>query len=176
MDEQGVPVRIGDKERQAAVDALSVHREEGRLDPIEFEERQVTASRARTWTEIGPLFGDLPKPHPVGMPPDLAVPDRGALVVPPAAGKDHGMTGMAAPVERYGSEPAPVGLLGARLPARARESVMALTPFAALLLFFGTGTWIWFLMIPIVAILLFGPDGDRKRQDKKQRDGDKRRR
>src|SRR5512135_3151822 len=72
MDELG-GIRIGDGERQATVEALTVHREVGRLDPTEFEERQVAASRARTWAEIGPLFSDLPEPHPAGMPAGLAV-------------------------------------------------------------------------------------------------------
>jgi hypothetical protein len=41
-----------------------------------------------------------------------------------------------------------------------RETVMALTPFAAMALFFTTGYhWMWFLMIPVMGILLYGPDG-----------------
>ena len=43
-----------------------------------------------------------------------------------------------------------------------RETVMALTPFAAMALFFTTGYhWMWFLMIPVMGILLYGPDGGR---------------
>jgi hypothetical protein len=44
----------------------------------------------------------------------------------------------------------------------ARDTVMALTPFAALILFFTTGTWLWFLMIPVMGILLYGPEGKKK--------------
>ena len=41
-----------------------------------------------------------------------------------------------------------------------RETVMALTPFAAMALFFTTGYhWMWFLTIPVMGILLYGPDG-----------------
>jgi hypothetical protein len=40
-----------------------------------------------------------------------------------------------------------------------RETIMALTPFAALVLFFITGTWLWFLLVPVMGILLYGPDG-----------------
>ena len=43
---------------------------------------------------------------------------------------------------------------------------MALTPFLALALFFLTGfaggfawSWLWFLIIPIVAIIIYGPSG-----------------
>jgi len=43
-----------------------------------------------------------------------------------------------------------------------RETIMALTPFAALALFFTTGQWMWFLMIPVMGILLYGPEGGRK--------------
>jgi len=39
---------------------------------------------------------------------------------------------------------------------------MALTPFAALILFFVTGSWLWFLAIPVMGILLYGPEGRRK--------------
>ena len=43
-----------------------------------------------------------------------------------------------------------------------RETIMALTPFAALALFFTTGQWMWFLTIPVMGILLYGPEGGRK--------------
>jgi len=43
-----------------------------------------------------------------------------------------------------------------------RDTVMALTPFAAVLLFFMTGNWLWFLMIPVMGILLYGPEGKKK--------------
>ena len=43
-----------------------------------------------------------------------------------------------------------------------RETIMALTPFAALALLFTTGQWLWFLMIPVMGILLYGPEGRRK--------------
>jgi hypothetical protein len=44
---------------------------------------------------------------------------------------------------------------------RHRDTVMALTPFVALALFFLTHSWLWFLVIPVMGILLFGAD-DRK--------------
>lgn len=43
-----------------------------------------------------------------------------------------------------------------------RETIMALSPFAAMALFFTTGQWLWFLMIPVMGILLYGPEGGRK--------------
>jgi hypothetical protein len=62
----------------------------------------------------------------------------------------------AAPQEpaRTVSTPRAGGLLAGR-----QDTIMALTPFAALLLFFVTGTWLWFLMVPVMGILLYGPGG-----------------
>ena len=51
-----------------------------------------------------------------------------------------------------------------------RETIMALTPFAALALFFTTGQWMWFLMIPVMGILLYGPEGGRKAGRRRSRD------
>lgn len=147
MDERGA-VRIGDEERRAAVEALTAHREAGRLAPTEFEERQVIASRARTWAEIVPLFADLPDPRPAGMPaglPVVVVPVPG----PPPAG------GRVADPQR-----SPLDDL---VPTRYRDTVMAVTPLLAVVLFFATKSWLWFLAIPIMGILLYGPDGKPKR-------------
>lgn len=153
MDEVGA-VRIGDGERQASVDALIAHREAGRLDPTEFEERQVAAARARTWAEIAPLFRDLPAPYPVGMPSGLPA---APAPLPAAMPGPAGATG----VERSG------GLLDGIVPPRYRDTVMALTPLLAVLLFFVTKTWLWFLMIPILAIVLYGPDGKNQKKRNK---------
>jgi len=157
--------RIGDQEREAATEALTAHREAGRLDPEEFEDRQVAVAQARTWADIQPLFTDLPAPHPAGMP--LAAPGVHALAQPRAEAP------LAAPDEAQ-------GFLGGVVPDRYKTTVMALTPFAALLLFFltpGPG-WLWFLAIPIMGILLYGPEGDaeRKRRERLARDERRRRR
>jgi Domain of unknown function (DUF1707) len=41
-----------------------------------------------------------------------------------------------------------------------RDTIMALMPFLALALFFTTGYhWMWFLMVPVMGISLYGPDG-----------------
>lgn len=152
MDERRV-VRIGDSERQAAVEALTAHREAGRLDSTEFEERQVAASRARTWVEIVPLFVDLPEPHPTGMPVGLS-----------AAPSSAPAPRVSQPVVRRSAELAQAGALDNLVPPRYRGAVMALTPLAAVVLFFLTRQWVSFLTIPIMAILLYGPDDDKKRR------------
>lgn len=53
-------LRLSDAERLSAMSALGVHFTEGRLDTVEFDERTLTVSQARTRGEIRPLFDDLP--------------------------------------------------------------------------------------------------------------------
>ena len=58
-DDSGL--RIGDVQRDAAVEALRAHYAEGRLSPAEFEERMGAALVATTVAELRPLFADLPR-------------------------------------------------------------------------------------------------------------------
>lgn len=53
-------IRIGDREREAAVSALGEHYVAGRLTKEEFDERTEVAWRARTHSDLAPLFTDLP--------------------------------------------------------------------------------------------------------------------
>ena len=67
-----MPQRIGDAERDAAVEALRAHHAAGRLDLGEFDDRMSQALSARTQDQLTPLFRDLP---PVdGNPQALAIP------------------------------------------------------------------------------------------------------
>ncbi|HEU4514502.1 MAG TPA: DUF1707 domain-containing protein [Nocardioidaceae bacterium] len=52
--------RIGDAERDAAVSALSEHYVAGRLTKDEYDERSEVAWKARTNSDLAPLFLDLP--------------------------------------------------------------------------------------------------------------------
>jgi hypothetical protein len=148
--------RIGDPERAAVTVALDAHRASGRLSAEEYEDRQVAVAQARTWADVQVQFTDLPAPYPTGMPPL------------PSPGQQLAASMQPAPVE--------AGLLGAVVPERYRATLMALTPFAALLLFFtAPGGWLWFLAIPIMGVLLYGPDGKdaRKRDRRRDRDRDR---
>ena len=110
-------VRIGTPEREAAVAALDAHWQAGRLDPAEHERRTTAARAARTRAELDALFADLP--------------DRAA---PRGAAPDHmrSLDRMPPPrVPEPGSGPLLGGLVG-----RHRDTVMALTPFVAVGLFF----------------------------------------
>lgn len=56
--------RIGDAEREEAVELLQEHHVEGRLDVVEFDRRVTEALEARTLPELHELFTDMPGPRP----------------------------------------------------------------------------------------------------------------
>ena len=58
-------LRIGDLERDAAVSALGEHYAQGRLTKEEYDERADVAWRARTRSDLAPIFADLPALQPV---------------------------------------------------------------------------------------------------------------
>jgi len=64
------PIRIGDEERNKAVELLSDHMAEGRLTQSEFNDRLGLVLVAKTAQALEPLFVDLPGPNP-GRPADL---------------------------------------------------------------------------------------------------------
>jgi hypothetical protein len=67
----GAGLRVGERERAAACDALAEHFAAGRLDPAELDDRLARAMAARTQNDLRALFVDLG--------PRRSVPD----VVPP---------------------------------------------------------------------------------------------
>jgi DUF1707 SHOCT-like domain len=76
----GRELRIGDREREAAVDALGEHYAAGRLTREEYDERADAAWQARTGSALAPLFADLPSPAvpspvPAG-PPTAQAPEQ----------------------------------------------------------------------------------------------------
>ena len=64
------PLRIGDDERNKAVELLSEHLNDGRLTQSEFNDRLSIVLQARTSDQIEQLFEDLPGPNP-GRPEEL---------------------------------------------------------------------------------------------------------
>jgi hypothetical protein len=64
------PMRIGDEERNKAVELLSDHLADGRLTQSEFNDRLGLVIHARTAEDLEPVFLDLPGPNP-GRPSDL---------------------------------------------------------------------------------------------------------
>jgi hypothetical protein len=62
----GPELRIGDQERDAAVSALGEHYAAGRLTKEEYDERSEVAWKARTNSDLAPLFRDLPPLNQAG--------------------------------------------------------------------------------------------------------------
>jgi hypothetical protein len=138
--------RLSDAEREAAVAELAVARAEGRLAPTEYEERAAGAQRARTRADLVPLFADLPDPSRVR--PTSAPPTAAPVAVAESSTRRQSRA------------------LGGRI----GDTIMALTPFLAVALFFITGfngsflwSWLWFLVIPVTAIIIYGPGGESRR-------------
>lgn len=145
-------LRIGDTERNAAVNALGEHMSTGRLDLDEFGTRSAKASSARTVGELRELFTDLPAPHP---------PLPGVTSLQPLVGR------VAATVQPAGgTSPAVVDdrSKAQKIVAAAAGASVAV----ALILFFATGQWWWFLLIPLISSVAGGIWGDSwKRPDQR---------
>jgi hypothetical protein len=57
-------LRIGNPERQMAIEALETHLTAKRLNSAEYEQRVESCELARTQAELLRVFYDLPMPHP----------------------------------------------------------------------------------------------------------------
>jgi uncharacterized membrane protein YccC len=125
-------IRIGREERDTAIRALDEHLSAGRIDAEEYGERAAQVYAARTWKDITPLFADLPEPRPAPIPPKPRSP----------------------------STMVPAEIHGAVRPHHRRDighfgrTLIALSPFIALALFVFTREWIWFLLVPVTAIIV----------------------
>ncbi len=148
-------IRIGDAERNAAVEALGEHMTTGRLDLDEYGTRSASASAARTVGELRALFADLPAPHP-------PLPGPATAAAPLV---NRGGTGVSA----FGSSAA-VAVPDDR--SRAQKLVgaaVAVSGILALVLFFATDAWWWFLLIPAISTLAGSVWGDSwKRPDRRR--------
>ena len=74
ISSQPVPQRIGDVERDEAVEHLREHLAQGRIDQTEFDQRLDVALTARYADDLIPLFADLPAPKPGEAGSTVAVP------------------------------------------------------------------------------------------------------
>jgi hypothetical protein len=146
---------ITDADRDAAVAALDVHRDAGRLDDVGFEERSVRVRRAYTRADLDLLFIDLPEPHPVAGAPAWGAPTTVAPVPP-------------APQDQRPSSPQPSA--DPRRPLVSPEvarKLVALAPFIAFALFWVTKSWVFFLLIPVMGIFFGGRGGGGGRRGKR---------
>lgn len=81
------PVRIGNAERDAALQALGVHLRAGRLTPDEYSERARQISTATNHLQLSALFADLPGGYGnsgVAGPVEVARPSAPAAAAGPA--------------------------------------------------------------------------------------------
>lgn len=77
-------IRIGDSEREQAINALGEHYSAGRLDIDEYGERSAQVTAARTRSDLNAVFSDLPQPHPrVASPAGASPPVEEAPPPPP---------------------------------------------------------------------------------------------
>ena len=141
--------RLSNDERSDAIQALSRFEGEGRLSPEELATRTAAAQVAVTWGDLVPLFNDLP---PIGK----AQPAYSGGGVA-GAEFDNNAEAFGGDSPWQGRRRARGGAVGA--------TIMALTPFIAILLFFLTSytvgwawSWLWFLLIPIAGIIVWGPN------------------
>ncbi|MVA74910.1 DUF1707 domain-containing protein [Auraticoccus sp. F435] len=131
--------RIGDRERDLAVEYLQEHHAAGRLSTAEFDERMGRALAARVEADLLPLFVDLPEPRigPGRSVAELAT--RAAAPVPTGPSRRMVVTGKL--------------LAGASWPV----AIVA----ASLL---GWGSFWWFVFIPLFVtpwlLGVFGLDED----------------
>ncbi|MGS0686156.1 DUF1707 SHOCT-like domain-containing protein [Nakamurella sp. GG22] len=143
-------LRIGDAERNSAMDALGEHLSSGRIDLDEFGTRSAQVSQARTVGDLRELFVDLPAPHPTLPGPPAPAADRlpvGRPAAPPARQDDP-----RTPAQRMASF------------ALAASGILAAVLFFALHL-----PWYIFLLPAVVGVLTSAAwggdwkDGNRRR-------------
>jgi len=96
--------RIGDRERDAAVELLREHHTAGRLDLSEFNDRMSLAMEARTASQLAPLFTDLPRARtdsPVRQPNPGAFGQQTAQQLPPPGYRPQGYPTQAYPTQGF---------------------------------------------------------------------------
>lgn len=147
-------IRVSDAERNSAIDALGEHLSAGRLTIDEYGDRSARVTVARTAGDVAAQFHDLPEPHP-------ALPSAdgpGASLSPSGrpGGAVSSVRAAAPAVEPGGATPDTRSAAQKLVAAAAAASV-----FVALALFFMTGLWYWFLLIPAISAIagsIWGPD------------------
>ena len=148
---------LTDADREAAVAALDVHRDAGRIDDVGFEERSVRARQAYTRADLDLLFIDLPEPHPTfgapawGAPPSSTPPP---LPAPPAPVPSRHQPPQQDPMQ-------PAAQRNPLVSPETARKLVALAPFIAFALFWVTKSWVFFLLIPVMGVV-FGK-GSRRR-------------
>lgn len=135
--------RIGDAERDDAVQCLQAHMGEGRLTSAEFDERMSSALQARTLADLNPLFEDLPEPLPE------RVVSNGPSLTPSTLGS----------VSPYASSQGAVAKSSGNWdlsPQAIMATIMGVSWGLAIILFFATGIGFWVFLIPALLLPALG--------------------
>lgn len=164
---ESVPQRIGDAERDRAVELLREHMAQGRLDEAEFDERLTAALSAKTSGDLDPLFTDLPGPRP-----GQGLASTAGYQAPPWSAGTAMTPTPATPTPHPRSWNRALGALSALI-----------WPLTILLITFGLDWahfW-WLVFVPIMISSALGKDHqnrdrERERLEREQRRLDKRRR
>jgi hypothetical protein len=160
-----VPQRIGDAERDEAATYLREALAQGRLEPEEFDERIDRALKAKTQSDLEPLFKDLPGPKPgQGLSPSpgfQAPPWQGGAEPPASPGEDVAVPPATGAVAR--PEPSD----------RALMIVSAIAWPLTIMAMFATHWQFWWLVfIPIAISSIAGGRRHQERErDERRRDG-----
>lgn len=130
--------RIADRDRQDAVSALSRARDEGRLTADEFEQRSTAARSAVTWSDLAPLFTDLPRP---------ATPSESV------------------PHDDWGRHSRALGgAWGATIMSFVPFVALGLFFIGGYAFNGWTWSWLFFLLIPLVGAIIYGPGAEARRR------------
>ena len=131
MNGEPSPLRIGNAERTAAMQALDEHLAAGRLGVEEYADRSAAAANAVVAADLTTLFTDLPEPHPQ-LPRGAATPPpTGPLPVTPPP--DDVARPARGAMESWGARLVPIAVIvaiGLFLAVR-QGSVLLLIPLAA---------------------------------------------
>ncbi len=155
--------RIGDAERDQATTYLREALAQGRLEPPEFDERLDQALRAKTMSDLEPLFADLPGPKP-GQ--ELA--PAAGFQAPPWQGSQPGDQ---EPPGSALAQPAPANQVVKATPASRVLDTIAwvIWPVTLLVLFATSWNFWWLIFIPIIFSSYVG----KKRHDENERGPDR---
>jgi hypothetical protein len=153
-----VPMRVGDTERNSALEALGEHLSAGRLDIEEYGERSAKVTVARTTADLTALFTDLPAPHPT-LPTSAGLPAVHPATAPLAAPADGRIV-------KPTTDSKPVG-------QRVMAALVPLSAMLALVLFLTVHVpWYIFLLPAVVAIVtgaIWEDDDDRRKRELRDR-------
>lgn len=139
---------VDDAARHDARDELDRHWRAGHLDPADHEARTTRVRNASSRSDLTAALTGLPElPGDAGM-LTLGEPAQapGGGVAPRPSAPD--------PVESTGPEPRRFRSV---LPHHLKGPLIVAAVFAALILSPATGTWVWWMLIPLVAVLTSGP-------------------